>query len=72
MGGMEESSGPRCTSVRASFSFPSDAVLTFWAAPADVLDGAMVVLAIYTLNIIHPSCFVFTLEPSTSKDEETV
>ncbi|RXW21356.1 hypothetical protein EST38_g4506 [Candolleomyces aberdarensis] len=26
----------------------------------NVLDGAMVVLAIYTLNIIHPGCFVFT------------
>ena len=37
---------------------------------ADVLDGAMVVLAIYTLNIVHPSCFVFTPQSGTKRDEE--
>ncbi|KAJ2935027.1 hypothetical protein H1R20_g2080, partial [Candolleomyces eurysporus] len=36
----------------------------------NVLDGAMVVLAIYTLNFIHPACYVFTPESNTSKDEE--
>ncbi|KAJ2915435.1 hypothetical protein MD484_g4983, partial [Candolleomyces efflorescens] len=36
----------------------------------NVLDGAMVVLAIYTLNIVHPSCFVFTPQSATKKDEE--
>ncbi|KAJ2915882.1 hypothetical protein MD484_g4518, partial [Candolleomyces efflorescens] len=35
----------------------------------NVLDGAMVILAIYTLNIVHPGCFVFT--PTPVKQEES-
>ncbi|RXW22085.1 hypothetical protein EST38_g3773 [Candolleomyces aberdarensis] len=57
-------------SAPSYFSFPLDAILTGRLASTDVLDGTMVVLAIYTLNFIHPACYVFTSESGTSRDEE--
>lgn len=52
-----------------AFLLPLDIVLTCWFATTDVLDGAMVVLAIYTLNFIHPGYFVYKPE-SARRDEE--
>ena len=63
MDGLDELLGPRFISVRASSSccFYSQIYLKM----VDVLDGAMIVLAIYTLNFVHPG--VFLAEAPSSK-----
>lgn len=38
---------------------------------ADVLDGAMIVLAIYTLNVVHPGIFIgYNMSAKSGKVDE--
>jgi hypothetical protein len=43
-------------------------VLTIFAT--DVLDGAMITLAIYTLNFVHPGMFLYNISSVTLTHDE--
>jgi len=59
MDGLDELLGPRFISVRASSSSWSHSqIYSNKIKMIDVLDGAMIVLAIYTLNFVHPGVFL--------------
>lgn len=60
MDGMESSFLPRCILVR---HLPRFALLLLTYITTDVFDGAMITLAIYTLNFFHPG-FLLNGPPS--------
>ena len=65
MDGLDELLGPRFISVRSSW-FHSQ-IYSYKIKLIDVLDGAMIVLAIYTLNFVHPGVFLAEGPSSESK-----
>ena len=68
MDGLDELLGPRFISVRfCSSSWFHSQIYSNKIKLIDVLDGAMIVLAIYTLNFVHPGVFLAEEPSSESK-----
>ena len=58
MDGMARSSRRSGSSVRGFFFFSVRNIIVIIRDHADVFDGAMIVLAMYTLNIFHPRIYL--------------
>ena len=58
MDGMVKSSRRNGSSVRGHFLFSARNVIVMIRDYADVFDGTMIVLAMYTLNVFHPGIYL--------------
>jgi hypothetical protein len=58
MDGMARSSQHSGSSVRGHLQLPSLNIVFIIGNPADVFDGTMITLAMWTLNVFHPGIYL--------------